>query len=39
MNSVNAKIYRIIKHPNLSAYRELLPWLWINDYIWNKEIA
>jgi len=36
---VNAKFCLILAHPDLSAYRVVLSWLRINDYIWNKEIA
>jgi len=39
MYSVNPKICLILAHPDLSAYRVVLSWLWINDHIWNKEIA
>jgi len=28
-----------VTHPDLSAYRGMLSWLWIYDYIWYKEIA
>jgi hypothetical protein len=28
-----------LDHPDLSVNRELLDWLWIDDHIWNKEIA
>jgi hypothetical protein len=36
---VNQKICVILAHPDLSVHRVVLSWLWINDHIWNKEIA
>jgi len=36
---VNRKIIGILAYPDLSAYRVVLSWLWINDHIWNKEKA
>ena len=39
MISVNTKFCPILAHPDLSAYRVVLSWLWINDHTWNKEIA
>ena len=32
---VNNKICLILTHPDLSADRVVLSWLWINGHIWN----
>jgi len=36
--SVKSKFCLILAHPDLSADRVVLSWLWINNHIWKKEI-
>jgi hypothetical protein len=36
-NKTNSNFCLILAHPDLSAYRVVLFWLWIKDHNWNKE--